>query len=296
MANWGDLLEVPIRLEHLDVGYGEGPHGVVHKKTVPFGIIAQAVEGTYIVHTPVGTQTASDGHVFITPPNMPLEITHLAREGDKTMRIRFVHFRFTFMGTIDLFDLYDLPSTTDLETSILYGELIQQLVDIKTRENGLSFTYWAKKNELAYRLLDVLLRTSVQKETYESRIAVLQELQPLLLFIRDHLHEPLDIDKLLRVFPFSRSSMFTLFREQFGQTPMEYVKTVRLNEALRQICSTSLNIAEIADRTGFANSFHFSREFKARFGMPPTVARKEHLIWEKWSTLGGKNSAPTNLS
>ncbi|MCQ6561043.1 helix-turn-helix domain-containing protein [Paenibacillus mendelii] len=284
MQNWGDLLTVPIRLEHLDVGCGDSPHEWIHKKTVPFGIIAQAVEGTYIVHTPEGSQRATNGGVFIAPANLPLEIIHRAQDGTDIMKFRFVHFRFTYMGTIDLFDLYDLPTQTDEITDRIYGDIIQQMLDIKEQENGLSIAYWAKKNELAYRLLAVLLESSVPKEKYASRVALLKELQPLLSYIHLHLQESLDIDQLLKVFPYSRSSLFMQFRNLFGQTPMEYIKTVRLDQAFLKLCSTSLTVAEIAETTGFSNSFHFSREFKARYHVPPTLARKEYRHWEEATT------------
>ncbi|UVI29629.1 helix-turn-helix transcriptional regulator [Paenibacillus spongiae] len=281
MQNWGDLLEVPIRLEHLDVGNGDSEHEWVHKKTVPFGIIAQAVEGSYVVHTPEGTRTAAEGEAFIAPANLPLEIIHKARPGTDTMKFRYVHFRFTYMGTIDLFDLYELPKQTDRPTGLLYGDIIRQMQQIKEQENGLSIAYWAKKNELAYRLLVTLLESSAPKEKYASRLALLKELQPLLDYIHQHLHEPLDIGRLLLVFPYSRSSLFTLFRNLFGQTPMEYIKAVRLNKAFLMLCSTSLPVAEIAETTGFSNSFHFSREFKSRYHVPPTWARKEYRQWEE---------------
>lgn len=284
MGNWGDMHEMPIRIDHLDAGYGEATHGIVHAKTVPFAIIAQAVDGAYLLRTPQGTYRAADGQVFLTPADMPLVITHLARDGEKTMRFRFVHFRFSYMGIIDLFELYELPATADSAANEIFDRIIDQMVDIKQRENGLSFAFWAKKNELAFRLLHVILQHATPKAEHVARLAVLQELQPLLRYIHDNLHEPIDIGRLLRLFPFSRASLFSLFRNHFKQTPMEYVKSVRLKEAFRMLCTTSQSIAEIAEKTGFASSFHFSREFKARYHASPSTARKDHRAWEENTT------------
>ncbi|RKN80500.1 AraC family transcriptional regulator [Paenibacillus ginsengarvi] len=281
VQNWGDLPEAPIRLEHLDAGYGEIHDGWVHTKTVPFGIIAQAVEGTYIVRTPRGLITASDGEVFITPPNMPLEITHRCRPDTKRMMIRFAHFRFSFMGAVDLFDLYDPTGSSDRQAGLVYGDLIQRMLDIKAQEQGLSFPNWAHKSMLAFRLLGLVLDSSVPREGYETRLAQLQQIQPLLTFIVQHIGQPLDIATLLSHCNYSRSALFSLFRSAFGQTPMEYVKSQRLGAAFRKLITTSLPVAEIAGETGFANSFHFSREFKARFHKTPTEVRKENGIWRE---------------
>lgn len=293
MANWGDLHEMPIRIEHLDVGYGEIPHGFIHKKTVPYVIITQAVEGSYVVLTPQGMQKVAEGHVFITPAEVPLEFSHLARQGEAMMRIRYVHFRFSYLGTIDLFDLYDPPTTADFEMGQIYGDIIQQMVGIKQQENGLSFTNLAKKNELAFRLLHIILQYSTPKAEYSTRLSVLQELQPLLLYIHENVHERIDIDQLLQMFPLSRSSLFSLFRSHFKLTPMDYVKTIRLREAYHKLCTTSLTLAEIADMTGFTNSFHFSREFKARYHAPPSVVRKAHQTWVMNMTQLDLKKSPT---
>lgn len=279
MHIWGDRHEQLFRLEHVDAGCGSFEDGYIHNKTVPFYIIAEAIEGTYIVNMPGRTLKATNGQVYIAPANTPLEIVHLALQGKSDMLYRYAHLRFSYMGVVDLFELYELPCELPADATAEVTSIIQRLLTIKEDAQEPVFSAWIQTTELAFRMLHVLLQSTIKKTSYEGKLAILHELQPVLIYIRENLHERLDIDWLLRLFPYSRSSFFALFRNYLGQTPMEYIKTVRLNEALHKLSSTMLSIGQIADETGFTNSFHFSREFKARFGVPPSQARNENRIW-----------------
>ncbi|RAV23107.1 helix-turn-helix transcriptional regulator [Paenibacillus contaminans] len=277
---WGaDLFE--IRIHHLEVGRGFCPDGWVHEKTVPFGIIAQATCGTYELQTESGTYVVTGSEAFLTPPHLPLRIKHIADAATGVMTMRYVHFQFYLMDTFDLFHLYELPHKCNPEKGQQFGELIEKLLALRDTipSGAASITAIVTKNELAYRLLSLLLELAKPSENSASLLSAAQELQPVLAFIRDHWFEPIDIDLLLSKFAGSRSILFQLFRKQFQQTPMEYVKSVRLNEAYRKLCTSDTPVAEIALTSGFVNSFHFSREFKGKFQMTPTAARKANKLW-----------------
>ena len=65
-----------------------------------------------------------------------------------------------------------------------------------------------------------------------------------------------------------------LFREATGVTPMAYLNQVRVQNARRLLRSTDLSLTEIALRTGFWDSSHFSRTFRRIAGSPPSQLRK----------------------
>ncbi|MBM7567817.1 helix-turn-helix transcriptional regulator [Paenibacillus sacheonensis] len=273
---------IGIRIPHMEVGSSAGfPDGWVHEKTVPFGIVAQATAGSYKLQTESGTYVVTGSEAFLTPAHLPLRITHIADPDTGLMSARFVHFQFVVMDTFDLFHLYELPLTCDAETGRRFGELIEAMLALRETgpDGASSIAVIAKNNELAYRLLSLLLELATPTERSASLLNAAQELQPVLAHIRDHWADAIDIDVLLRKFAGSRSLLFQLFRKQFQQSPMDYVKSTRLNEAYRKLCTTDMPVAEIALMSGFANSFHFSREFKAKFGRTPTEARRANRLW-----------------
>jgi len=270
-----------IRIHHLEVGRGSGLDGWVHEKTVPFCIVAQATSGSYELQTETGAYVITGSEAFLTPAHLPLRIKHTADPATGVMTYRFVHFQFHVMDTVDLFHLYELPHKCGAGMGHKMGELIEQLLALGDTEpvGVASITAIVKRHELAYRLLSLLLELAVPSERSASLLSSAQELQPVLAYIRDHWFEAINIDSLLSRFAGSRSLLFQLFRKQFQQTPMDYVKSVRLNEAYRKLCTSDMPVAEISLMSGFVNSFHFSREFKARFQMTPTAARKANRLW-----------------
>ena len=73
------------------------------------------------------------------------------------------------------------------------------------------------------------------------------------------------------------------FREYFDLSISEYLKTVRLGAAHRELAAPppSDSVTRIAQRNGFRHLGRFSVEFRARFGEPPraTLARGQVKSW-----------------
>lgn len=67
----------------------------------------------------------------------------------------------------------------------------------------------------------------------------------------------------------SRSAFSGRFRAVFKQTPMEYVRAVRLHEAARLLRRPDLSVDAAATRAGFTSRSHFSRAFREMFGKTP---------------------------
>jgi AraC family transcriptional regulator len=65
------------------------------------------------------------------------------------------------------------------------------------------------------------------------------------------------------------------FRATLGRPLGDYVRERRLARAADLMRSTKLPLADIAVTIGFCDQAHFSRAFKAEFGMPPASYRKQ---------------------
>ena len=59
-------------------------------------------------------------------------------------------------------------------------------------------------------------------------------------------------------------------------TPVEYIKTVRLQKASLLLQQHEFNVSEVMYMVGFNNASYFSRSFAARFGMTPVQWRKKN--------------------
>jgi AraC-like DNA-binding protein len=105
-------------------------------------------------------------------------------------------------------------------------------------------------------------------------------------FIEEHYRERVCIEDLCRVTGVGVRTLQRYFKEYFDLTVTEYLKTVRLDAArreLRTLRPSQTTVATIALRNGFAHLGRFSIEFRDRFGESPneTLAmranRKSHF-------------------
>lgn len=65
-----------------------------------------------------------------------------------------------------------------------------------------------------------------------------------------------------------------IFKRETGLRPMEWLNQRRLQVACQQLASTSQSITEIAETSGFATPYYFSRVFRQHFGQSPQQYRK----------------------
>jgi len=64
------------------------------------------------------------------------------------------------------------------------------------------------------------------------------------------------------------------FRRTFGCTVGEYVRSLRIERAARQLADTDLSLAEIALCEGFSDQSHFSNLFRRHTGLSPFKFRR----------------------
>lgn len=67
------------------------------------------------------------------------------------------------------------------------------------------------------------------------------------------------------------------FRSRYGAAPLAYRNGRRLEAAATLLRLTTLTCRDIAERLGFADEFHLSHRFKAKFGVSPSHYRGDEL-------------------
>ena len=96
--------------------------------------------------------------------------------------------------------------------------------------------------------------------------------QNVLKIIEKNVSNPdFSVEDLSRGLFMSRSAVYRKLFILTGKTPVEYIRTIRLERAARLLQKTDKTVAEIAYETGFNNPKYFSRHFKAQFGVLPST-------------------------
>jgi signal transduction histidine kinase/ligand-binding sensor domain-containing protein/DNA-binding response OmpR family regulator len=120
------------------------------------------------------------------------------------------------------------------------------------------------------------------KEAYTRRLnvsiepaAVESENEKLLLKITGYIEENIDdeklsVEQLAKHLCMSRGTLYNKMVDITGETPVEFIRSVRLNKAAALLEKSDLHIAEIGYTVGFRTPNYFTRAFKAKFNMSPS--------------------------
>lgn len=94
-------------------------------------------------------------------------------------------------------------------------------------------------------------------------------------YLREHLQENVDLEKLARDSGLHPTYFHKLFTAAFHQTPSEQLMSHRLQAALSLLVSEDLPIGEISARCGFSTQNYFCYKFREKIGKSPSQYRKE---------------------
>lgn len=80
----------------------------------------------------------------------------------------------------------------------------------------------------------------------------------------------LSVEDLSKHVGMSRGSLYHKLLEITGLTPVEYIRSVKLERAVELLEKSDFNVAQIAYMTGFGTPGYFSRVFKAQYNVLPS--------------------------
>ena len=100
----------------------------------------------------------------------------------------------------------------------------------------------------------------------------------ILELIAARLDARLTVDTLALEVGLSPAHFARAFKETMGRAPHQYLLSQRLEQARRLLELSGASLAEVAQRTGFADQAHFTRLFKRTYGVPPgTLVRQRRV-------------------
>ena len=111
---------------------------------------------------------------------------------------------------------------------------------------------------------------STQLKAQFSSIPAIQKVQQ---WCHDNLRGDLRVAALARRAAMSERNFIRLFHEDTGQTPAEFVESVRLQVVCRLLEENALSLKQIAERCGLGSTATLRRIFKRRLGVPPLQYR-----------------------
>lgn len=113
---------------------------------------------------------------------------------------------------------------------------------------------------------------SLSKDSGENPIALKAR-----QYIDSHLAEPQSLESLADILGVSPFYLSKLFKEQTGETYINYVTSARLEKAKRLLSDGALIIKEIAADVGYNDQNYFSKLFRQKYGETPSEYRTRTL-------------------
>lgn len=100
-------------------------------------------------------------------------------------------------------------------------------------------------------------------------------------YIEEHLHEPLEIERIAKHAGFSKFHLHRVFKKYVGMSIAEYIRMRRLASASAMLLYTKEKIIDIAFHNYFESQEAFTRAFKKYYHLPPGQYRKlMSIMWK----------------
>ena len=203
-------------------------------------------------------------------------------DNDSGHRSIWAHLDFLQDSHFQLVHFFDMPYVIRGDAAARIRDLIdrlnrgrkyllesQKIIGLAERQNG-GLSEQLEDRAIMLMILKEILDLSTPRETLWIAVQEFHKLEPAVRFIQKHKFEKIQLDELARCCHCSRSAFVKNFRAAFGISPGKYLLDLRLSEAEQLLRTSDDSCAMIAEKTGFANQFIFSRQFRARNGVSPS--------------------------
>ena len=186
--------------------------------------------------------------------------------GEDKPEVYWVHF--TGSDVKNILHSYNIPmddpvfySGASSTYSYLFKEMIHELQNCKTGYEDLLAMY--------LRQIFLLVQRTLQEERPTVSTYIQEEMEFARRYFNEHYNEPISIQEYAE----SRNMSVCYFQRNFKQivkhTPMQYLLTIRVNNAASLLEITDYSMAEIAAIVGYEDPLYFSRLFRKIKGVSP---------------------------
>jgi transcriptional regulator GlxA family with amidase domain len=103
-----------------------------------------------------------------------------------------------------------------------------------------------------------------------------QRVQKAIRLMQENLSRKLIPGEIAAAVNLSLAHLRYLFKTETGQSPAQYLRSLRMQEAERLLKTTFLSVKEVMHRIGVRDESHFTRDFKKIYGMTPAQYGTRH--------------------
>ena len=251
----------------------------------PFTRLYYVTEGSAQIELPDGIYTLSPKHMYF----IPAFTIHT-----NICKSNFVHYYLHIYedhySDNDWLDHWKFPveiEATDLDLALfkrlceINPHMTLQKSDPTTYDNNPTLMQNLIKNRqrafcdkiesrgIVFQLLSRFFKQGQSKiEMKNNRIA------KTVLYIRKHLNEAIELEKLAEISCLSKDHFIRLFKKELGTTPLQYINQKKIEKSQLLLITEEIAVKEIAFQLAFEDYSYFNRLFKKITGVTPQEYRR----------------------
>lgn len=209
--------------------------------------------------------TAQSGCTVIFPPHFHYKYTY---RGDNALSYLWAHFTGSYTERfLEESGFKKLPCIIQSDPNIKIISYFEKLFNIFSLHEPL------QKQRLACQLENILLSVAlISNRTYTVR-----GLSKSLGYIHTCYNKEIRIPELAKMESLSNSRYITVFKENMGMSPSEYILNLRINVACDLLRNHDMSVKEVAANVGYDNAHFFSKLFKKKTGSTPKKYKESSL-------------------
>ena len=153
--------------------------------------------------------------------------------------------------------------------------LMKDITSIFDEQNERKNLYKQKSDAYLVNLLINIIRMNevsteseqIEKDAFKEEPGDMDRLKPAIDYIKAHFMEEIYIGKLADLCALSETHFRRLFNDNLHLSPLEYVNSIRIHEACKELRTSDKPIRTVAYETGFTSMSTFQRNFMKFVGM-----------------------------
>lgn len=184
----------------------------------------------------------------------------------------WVHFTGSYVQTI--LDHYNIPKKTGVihsgaspDYQWLFSQMIRELQINRTKSDEMLTLLLRNILILVSRMLEMTTRFT---DTTEKAIAY------AMYYFRENFNKEISIEEYAYECNMSECWFIRCFKQVTGQTPLQYIISLRISNAQMLLETTDYTVSQIAHKVGYDNPLYFSRLFHKQTGFSPNKYRQMH--------------------
>ncbi|MBE7019994.1 MAG: helix-turn-helix domain-containing protein [Ruminococcaceae bacterium] len=214
------------------------------------------------------------GEAMICPGNNKFYV----KTGDIVHRP--VHLPYTAQGIKGPFYYFNISFEADTKNAVLNTVIhdekqyfLKKFETLFTRWNNKKGQYILECKAMIYSLMAELLS---EQEFINRSDKKYELLSKATTYIDNNISNPyFSIGELLTFLNVSDTYFRRIFKERYNVVPVKYISDLRMTTAEDYLKNSDMSIRKISETTGFSDISYFSKSFKARTGMSPSLYREK---------------------